>query len=76
MSVEKKWGRGKESLDLQQSLCVGETEEKSGRVGRDGEGGETLGKVRGEDVRKSREETSGSNSASSWCGMTPGAWAP
>ena len=58
------------------AYALGETEEKRGWIGRDGEGGETLGKARGEDVRRSREETSGSNGASSLCEMTPGAWTP
>lgn len=41
---------------------MGESEEKRGR---DGEEGETVGKARGRDVRRSREEPSGSNGASS-----------
>jgi len=50
-------GRGRAWI-CNRPCALGETEEKRGWIGRVGEGGETLGKARGEDVRRSREETS------------------
>lgn len=75
----KSGAEAKRAWICNRAYALGETEEKRGWTGRDGKrgetlgkaGGETLAKAGGEDVRRSREETSGSNGASSLCGITP-----